>query len=184
VDERADAFAAIYDEHVWDVYGFFGYRLNSREQVEDLAQATFERALRSWRRFDPERASARTWLLAIAHNLLIDHFRRNHRRREEALAEDELGEAELGGQGSPQANLGLDPELEGALGTLGNRERELIALRFGGDLTGPEIAELTGLSLANVQQILSRSLRRLRALLEASGDDSEANLRRPAVPHR
>jgi DNA-directed RNA polymerase specialized sigma24 family protein len=42
----------------------------------------------------------------------------------------------------------------------------VLALRFGGDLTGPEIAELTGLTLSNVQQILSRSLRRLRAELE------------------
>ena len=40
------------------------------------------------------------------------------------------------------------------------------ALRFGGDLTGPEIAELLGLSLSNVQQILSRALRKLRAELE------------------
>jgi DNA-directed RNA polymerase specialized sigma subunit len=43
-----------------------------------------------------------------------------------------------------------------------------VALRFGGDLTGPEIAELTGLSLANVQQILSRSLHKLRGVLEAT----------------
>jgi RNA polymerase sigma factor (sigma-70 family) len=49
---------------------------------------------------------------------------------------------------------------------LPEREREIIALRFGGDLTGPEIAALTGLSLANVQQILSRSLRPLREDLE------------------
>ncbi|MEA2231827.1 MAG: Sigma-70, region 4, partial [Solirubrobacteraceae bacterium] len=48
----------------------------------------------------------------------------------------------------------------------GAREREIIALRFGGDLTGPEIAEATGLRLANVQQILSRSLRRMRAVIE------------------
>jgi DNA-directed RNA polymerase specialized sigma24 family protein len=38
--------------------------------------------------------------------------------------------------------------------------------RFGGELSGPEIAELTGLSVANVQQILSRSLRRMRAVIE------------------
>ena len=62
--------------------------------------------------------------------------------------------------------VGLPSELAAALDELGDRERELIALRFGGELTGPEIAELTGLSLANVQQILSRSLRRMRASLE------------------
>ena len=60
----------------------------------------------------------------------------------------------------------MTPELATALGALGLREREILALRFGADLTGPEIAELLGLTLANVQQILSRSLRRLRAALE------------------
>ena len=184
MEKRGDTFAAVYDEHVWDVYGFFGYRLNSREEAEDLAQATFERALRSWHRFDPKRASARTWLLAIAHNLLIDHFRRNQRRREEALSEDESGDVRLGRGAPADANLGLDPDLEQALGTLGDRERELIALRFGGDLTGPEIAELTGLTLANVQQILSRSLRRMRGLLEAGEDSEQGGVRRPAVQHR
>jgi RNA polymerase sigma factor (sigma-70 family) len=167
MQERGDTFAAVYDEHIWDVYGFFGYRLNSREEAEDLAQATFERALRSWHRFDPERASARTWLLAIAQNLLIDHFRRSSRRREEALTEHESGEVRADGEPTTEASLGLEPDLERALAALGDRERELIALRFGGDLTGPEIAELTGLSLANVQQILSRALRRLRAELES-----------------
>ena len=57
------------------------------------------------------------------------------------------------------------PDLDRALAELSERDREVIALRFGGDLTGPEIAELTGLSLANVQQITSRSLRKLRELL-------------------
>jgi Sigma-70, region 4 len=60
----------------------------------------------------------------------------------------------------------VDPRLRAALESLGQRDREIVALRFGGDLAGPEIAALTGLSLANVQQILSRSLRRLRAELE------------------
>ena len=73
-------FVAVYDEHVWDVYGFFGYRLSSRAEAEDLSRSTFERALRAWDRFDPERASARTWLMAIARNLLIDHYRRGSRR--------------------------------------------------------------------------------------------------------
>ena len=61
---------------------------------------------------------------------------------------------------------GVDPELEAALSALGERERELIALRSGADLCGPQIAAVTGLSVANVQQILSRCLRRLRAELE------------------
>ena len=157
--------AELYEEHVWGVYGFFGYRVNSRADAEDLTQLTFERALRSWSRFDPERASARTWLMSIANNLLIDHYRRDRSAKQEPI-EDHLARSDLT---TEHSDLGVSPELASALEQLGDRERELIALRFGGELTGPEMAELTGLSLANVQQILSRSLRKLRATLEGAG---------------
>lgn len=161
-----DDFAQVYAEHVADVYGFFGYRLASRHEAEDLTQLTFENALRAWARFDPRRAGAGTWLLAIARNLLVDHYRRAA-SRPQALPDDEPpANLNLSLTAAEGARLGLSPELEGALARLGDRERELIALRFGGDRNGPEIAQLTGLTLANVQQILSRSLRKLRAELE------------------
>ena len=150
-----------YDEHVWGVYGFFAYRLGSRADAEDLTQETFLRALRARDRFDQRRGSTGTWLLAIARNLLIDHYRRDRSASHVQIDEDTLGATP-----GPEQALGLDPELAAALERLGEREREVLALRFGGDLTGPEIAELLDLSLANVQQILSRSLRRLRASLE------------------
>jgi RNA polymerase sigma factor (sigma-70 family) len=157
--------AELYEEHVWGVYGFFAYRVGSSTDAEDLTQLTFERALRAWSRFDPDRASARTWLMSIAGNLLIDHYRRDRSTRQEPV-EDHLSRRELIIE---DADLGLSPDLAAALEQLGERERELIALRFGGELTGPEIAELTGLTLANVQQILSRSLRKIRATLEEAG---------------
>jgi RNA polymerase sigma-70 factor, ECF subfamily len=155
--------AELYEANVDGVYGFFGYRVSSRADAEDLTQLTFERALRAWNRFDPDRASPRTWLISIARNLLIDHYRRDRSAAQEPI-EDHYSHPELVVEDEGQ---GLPPELAAALDDLGDRERELIALRFGGELTGPEIAELTGLSLANVQQILSRSLRRLRASMDA-----------------
>jgi RNA polymerase sigma-70 factor, ECF subfamily len=157
--------AELYEEHVWGVYGFFGYRVGSRADAEDLTQLTFERAVRAWGRFDSDRASARTWLMSIANNLLIDHYRRDRSTEQEPI-EEHLSRRELI---SEDPDRGLSPDLAHALEQLGHRERELIALRFGGELNGPEIAELTGLSLANVQQILSRSLRKVRAQLEDVG---------------
>ncbi len=165
-------FADVYDAEVWHVYGFLGYRVRSREIAEDLTQITFERALRAWDRYDPQRASVRTWLTAIARNTLIDHRRRG-REQTEIAVEPGAADLELGG-GVDRYSLGLDPGLAGALDALSDRDRELIALRFGADLSGPEIAALTGLSLANVQQILSRALRALRERLEepaASGGE-------------
>jgi RNA polymerase sigma factor (sigma-70 family) len=176
--EQQRDFAEVYDRHVWHVYGFFGYRVNSRHEAEDLTQLTFERALRGWKRFDPSRASALTWLLAIARNLLIDHYRRSGPVPVDPL--DDLPEL-VGSVEDP--GIGLAPDLERALDGLGDRDREIIALRYGGDLTGPEIAEITGLTLANVQQILSRSLRRLRAQLEGKDGQSSAGGERTAAEH-
>ncbi len=156
-------FADAFERHMWEVHGFLAYRLGSRAAAEDLTQETFERALRSWGRYDPRRASMRTWLMTIAHNLLIDHYRARALRPEVALPEGLDPPAE-----PDRLSLGLDPALAAALQALGEREREIVALRFGGDLSGPEIAAVTGLTLANVQQIMSRSLRRLRELLEAA----------------
>ena len=160
------AFTAVYDENIWGVYGFIGYRVASREEAEDLTQQTFERALKAWSRFDPDRASVRTWLLTIARNLLIDYYRRESVAEAEPIDDRDAEGERLGSVAGPESNLGIEPNLERAINGLSSRERELIAMRFGADLTGPEIAQLTGLTLANVQQILSRSLRRIRSRLE------------------
>jgi RNA polymerase sigma factor (sigma-70 family) len=158
----------VYNEHAWSVYGFLAYRLGDRQTTEDLTQATFERALLAWSRFDPRRGSERTWLLAIARNLLIDHHRRDRSR-----LWDQIDERLLPTCDGPEEQIIGSPELTEALGRLNDREREVLALRFGGDLSGPQIAQLLDLTLANVQQITSRSLRRLRELLEP-GDRAEA----------
>jgi RNA polymerase sigma factor (sigma-70 family) len=166
-------FSEAYDEHVWHVYGFFAYRVRRREDAEDLTQRTFERALRAWARYDPSRAAVQTWLLTIARNLLIDHYRADRSAETEAFGEEHHPV-------SDEPDIGLAADLHDALAALADRDREILALRFGADLSGPQIAELTGLSLANVQQILSRSLRRLRTLIDqAASGPTPAALRTP-----
>ena len=169
-------FSAVYDEHVWKVYGFFAYRMRNRADAEDLTQQTFERALKSWSRYDRSRASVATWLLVIARNLLVDHLRADRTARQRPIDELDGGHEALVDWGD-RPDIGLEPELERALDSLAPRDREILALRFGGELSGLEIAAATGLSLANVQQILSRSLRRMRRVIEraqptrAGGDE-------------
>jgi RNA polymerase sigma factor (sigma-70 family) len=174
----AEALTAFYEEHVWRVYGFFGYRLGSREDAEDLTQLTFERALKAWDRFDARRASASTWVMAIARNLLVDHYRSGGSHPHAPIDPEDLDETVLGIEPPHEKGVGISAELEDALSRLSKRDRELVALRFGADLSGPEIAKLTGLTLANVQQILSRSLRRLRAELDTAEREPSS---RPAL---
>lgn len=159
-------FARVYDDHIWRVYAFLAYRVRDRDLAEDLTQTTFEHALRAWSSYDPSRASEATWLMAIARHVLIDHVRRDR----SALTE-ELDEQVLPPVAGPEQRSAGSPDLLIAMSQLSARDREVVALRFGGDLTGAQIAEMLGLSLANVQQILSRSLRKLRLILDelASG---------------
>jgi RNA polymerase sigma factor (sigma-70 family) len=161
-DPAGSGFSRVYNDHVWRVYGFFAYRLLDRGVAEDLTQATFERALKAWSRFDSRRGSEATWLLAIARNLLVDHYRRDRSGSLEPLDEHNLP----AGAG-PEERDTVSAELLAALTGLSERDRTVLALRYGGDLSGPEIAAMLDLTLANVQQIASRSLRRLRATLEA-----------------
>jgi RNA polymerase sigma-70 factor (ECF subfamily) len=165
-----------YDEHGWRLFGFFAYRVSSRADAEDLTQLTFERALAAWESFDPARASVGTWLFAIARNLLIDHRRAVAAPTRRVVPLDALDPSSEPSAPGPEGDLGLSPEIAAALAQLSDREREILALRFGGELGGPEIAAATGLSLANVQQIVSRSLRKLWRDLEggeAGGQSTE-----------
>jgi RNA polymerase sigma factor (sigma-70 family) len=166
-------FEQAYNEHVGRIYGYFAYRVSSRADAQDLTQLTFERALRAWRRYDERRAPLMSWLFTIARNALIDHRRRDRSSAHASLSHGDVSEGELPSRPGPEEErLGPSPELVAGLRRLRSRDREVLALRFGADLPVAEIAEVLGLSVANVQQILSRSLRKLRQRLEgdASGE--------------
>ncbi len=156
-------FERLYAEHAQGLFGFLAYRVNDRVLAEDLVADTFERVLRSRRRFDPRKGSEKAWIYSIAMNLLRDRARRD---QAETRAMERSVPVPAHGVTSPHELVDERDQLREALASLAPEEYDAIALRFGGDLTGPEIADMLDLTLANVQQILSRSLRRLRVALE------------------
>jgi len=152
---RSVSFAAAAEEHLDEVYAYLVYLTRDRSLAEDLAAETFEKALKLWRRFDPGRASARTWLCQIARTTALDWFRAEARRqrREESAARSDRFE-------QPFAE-GLSPELEAVLASLSAGEREVIALRILLELDGEEAARVLGLSPTAVSTRLSRALKKL-----------------------
>ena len=152
---RPLTFAAAAEQHLDDVFGYLLYLTRDRELAQDLASSTFEKALRSWSRFDARRGSARTWLLGIARTTALDWFRaeERRRRREQAAAVPELQE-----EGFVE---GLSPALERALAALPAGEREVLALRVVLELDGEAAARVLGISPTAVSTRLSRALKRL-----------------------
>lgn len=160
---RRDDFDRIFEEHAQHLFGFLNYRLGDRALAEDLLVDTFERAFRSRNRFDRRRGKEKTWLYTIALNLLRDHQRR-HAAEQRALERVTTEPAAVPAE-SFLGDIERRAELGPALATLSEEEREAVALRFGADLTVPEIAKLTGEPLTTVEGRVYRALRKLRSQL-------------------
>jgi len=158
---RERDFERLYAEHAQSLFGFLVYRTGDRALAEDLLADTFERALRARARFDRRKGSEKTWLYSIALNRLRDQARRDA-AEQRALART-AGPTD---HGSPTLAAVDDREqLVRALETLSAEEREAIALRYGADLTVPEVAQLLGQPLTTVEGRVYRALRRLRDAL-------------------
>jgi RNA polymerase sigma-70 factor (ECF subfamily) len=158
-----DRFDRLFDEHAGPLLAFLVYRTGNRPLAEDILADTFERVLRGRSGFDRRRASEKTWIYSIALNRLRDHARRS---AAEARALEQA--VTVPARDTPDAlDLVEDRDLLGrALETLSDEEREAIALRFGSDLTLPEIAKLTGEKLTTVEGRVYRALRKLREQLD------------------
>src|SRR3954470_20826996 len=138
---RTPSFAETAERHLDDVYRYVLMLTRDPSLAEDLAAETFERALRMWRRFDPRRSSARTWLCTIARSTALDHYRAEKRRRNRERA---VSEAE---QQVEPPDLRLSPPLERALAALSAADREVIALRVVLDFDAEAAARTLGISL-------------------------------------
>jgi len=156
------SFAQAAESHLDDVYGYLVWFTGDRLLAEDLANETFERALRLWHRFDPKRGSARTWLCQVARTAALDHFRTEKRRqrREQLSATPERFE--------DRPFEGLSPQLEAAIRKLTAGEREVIALRVVLDFDARAAAGMLGISPTNCTTRLNRALDKLEEALSVA----------------
>jgi RNA polymerase sigma-70 factor (ECF subfamily) len=141
------------------VYAYVAYRLGDGPDAEDVTSEVFERALRYRSSYDRAKGEPLAWLLGIAHRCASDALAA---RRSQAV---ELLEA-ADGHGFEDGSI-RRLTLAAAIGRLGERDQELIALRFGADLTAAQIAQVLDAQTNAVEVALHRALGRLRALLEA-----------------
>jgi RNA polymerase sigma-70 factor (ECF subfamily) len=150
----------VYAEQLPRVLNFFRYRLGGTADVEDLTARTFEKAWRARHRYRRDVAGFATWLLTIARNVAIDHLRA--RQRSEPL---DVAATVPALDATPEQQAVQHSEaqrLAALLATLPPRQRELIAMKYGADMTNRAIARATGLSESNVGTILHRAVEELR----------------------
>lgn len=154
----SEHFGGLYEKYYRSVCDYFYHRLSGdRAAAEDLAQETFVRAFSHLDRFRQANASYLTYLLRIAHNLLVNHYRDS--RPAAALEDGDMGEEQ-----------GLDEHLDRAklwdsLRLLGATERQIIAMKYQQGLSVKEIADLLHTSENAVKLHLSRGRKKLGGVL-------------------
>jgi RNA polymerase sigma factor (sigma-70 family) len=155
------------------VYSYVAYRIGDGPDAEDVTSEVFERALRYRESYDESRGQPLHWLLGIARRCVEDA--RANRVTATAVEPPETASAEdVGG------DLVQRMALAAAIESLDDRARDLLALRYGADLTARQIGEVLGLKTNAVEVALHRTLRRLRSELDEVGEGAHPSAGNPA----
>ena len=140
------------------VYAYVAYRVHDRSEAEDITGETFARAARYRDRYDPGQGAPIAWLLGIARRCIYDASLQ--RRPEPANSEPAVG-------GDLEDDVVSRMTLASALAALAASDRELIALKYGADLSTRDIARVLEMRAGSVDVALSRARSRLKELLES-----------------
>jgi RNA polymerase sigma-70 factor (ECF subfamily) len=164
-----DALAEVYRRHAGSVLALAHRVLNTRSTAEEVVQEVFLRLWNSPEKFDPERGSLRSFLLAQAHGRAVDVIRSDtsRRRREER---DVRQEAEAGYDIDNEVwDLAVAEQVKEAMTSLPDEERHAIALAYFGGRTYREVAVVLGAPEGTVKTRIRTGLRRMRAQLSDAG---------------
>ena len=153
------------------VYAYVAYRIGDGPDAEDVTGETFARAVRYRESYDPAKGAPVDWLIGIARRY-IDDF--GSRPRADGDPPDSAVLRDLEQETVTRVTV------REAVSRLGERDRELLALRYGADLTARQIGLQLGLGTNAVEVALHRALERLRPLLadEPAAADVRVSARR------
>jgi RNA polymerase sigma factor (sigma-70 family) len=152
---RLAGFDEVYAAHYRDVFRYALALTRSLEEAEEVTADTFERALRGWSTV-PDRPIA--WLLVTARHIATDRWRRARRLARIALA---TRPAPAAGEGTSEADFRA--WFDSLAAVLTTRQREVLVLRYQGDLADADIGSIMGLSESGVRSLIARALAVLRS---------------------
>jgi RNA polymerase sigma factor (sigma-70 family) len=160
-----NVFSNLFDQYFPLVHKYVLYRVNNLMAADDLTAEVFERLFIDLDRYNPDKAPFRAWLFGIARHSVNDYHRKLKRNRD--LYTDETDQLVAKDLLPEEASLlkEKDRHLLDVLEKLSDREKDIIGLKFGAELTNRQIARLTRLSESHIGVILYRSMHRLRQML-------------------
>jgi len=161
-----EAFAALYDRLAPLVHGIVRRVVRDPAQSEEVSQEVFVEIWRTAVRFDPDRGTARSWALTMAHRRAIDRVRseQSARDRTERVAHGQ--HARDFDEVSERVEVGIEHEqVRSALGSLTDLQRQAVELAYYQGYTYREVAELLDTPLGTIKTRMRDGLIRLRDAL-------------------
>lgn len=163
-----EAFGQLYDAHFDRVYRYVVIRVRNQADAEDLTQQVFLKALEHIGSYRYRGLPFSAWLFRIAHNQIVDHWKRKSREKGKVMPMEQMDEATMTGGDDPatlaELQAGLD-EVAAACETLTDSQREVISLRFAGGLSVAETAKAMGKREGAVKVLQHAALVKLRRRL-------------------
>lgn len=171
--EDRSAFSALYEAHATRVYRYLLARTSDPAEAEELTSRVFLNALASLEQYRGRGAGFSSWLMSIAHNLLVNWYRDRGRRPATAAldAAMEVASTVPGPESSLEQNEVI-AQVRAAISSLPAERQELIALKYVDGRTNAEIGRMMGRTEGAVKALHHRTLRELHALLADLAEDS------------
>lgn len=161
-----EAWSVIYAQYYPRVYAFLMARVRDSMLAEDLAADVFVNALRAIASYEERGLTLAAWLYRIAHNRLIDYYRRNGSRPGTSLDEIEAdGNPEPVSQASTVTASHERIDLQQAMQHLSADQQQVIHLRFVEGMTSDQVAKIMSKSQGAVKILQHRALKMLQGLL-------------------
>jgi len=165
-----EALAQLYEEHFNKIYRYVTIRIGNEMEAEDVTQQVFLNTLQSISSFQWRGISFSAWLFRIAHNQVVDYFRKKKRA---ALPLDEsLENNDINPQLAVEHELDIK-QLLLATKQLTEAQREVISLRFTSGLPTAEVAKIMGKSQGAVKALQHSAIVALRKTLSVADDEDK-----------
>lgn len=173
----AEAFSYLYEQNVGRIYNYIFFRIGSEADAEDLTSRVFHRAFNHIERYVEKGVPFSAWLYRIAHNLIANWHRDNHRRKEVSLEEqiDFPHHGEL-----PERTLEQQQETDQllrAIRKLSPDRQQLILLKYLEDLPNAEIAVIMSRTEGAIKSLYHRALIALREDLMGPSGPGKTNFK-------
>ncbi len=175
-----EAFARLYDEHLDTVYRYVLYKVGDASLAEELTEDVWAKAWEGIERFQWRNLPFQHWLLRIARNAVVDHWRS---RRRATTSIDGLVDVSSD-EAPPDERVAHDVEMQSlqrALMRLPDDQRDVLILRFIEGYSHAETAAVLKKSVVAVRQIQVRALRALQKQLTDEGDVPVVARHRPSI---